>query len=175
ICADARSGDRGLRAAAAGGRRAGRSQRWPGRTPYQDPAFGLRQLVDIAIQALSPAVNQPATAVQVIDRIEDILLRIAARPALTGYFADSGGHVRLTQQVISWDELLDLAFAEITAYGASSAQVVRRLLAAYEVLERAAEGGRRAGLRQRRTRPLSESASHGIQRSAPRADALGLG
>jgi uncharacterized membrane protein len=48
------------------------------RTLYQDPAFGLRQLVDIAIQALSPAVNQPTTATQVIDRIEDILLRIAA-------------------------------------------------------------------------------------------------
>ncbi|MGO8887577.1 MAG: DUF2254 domain-containing protein [Streptosporangiaceae bacterium] len=145
------------------------------RTLYQDPAFGLRQLVDIAIQALSPAVNQPTTATQVIDRIEDILLRIAARPALTGYFADSTGRIRLTQPVTGWDELLDLAFTEITDYGSRSTQVVRRLLAAYAVLEHAAGPGRRPGLQQRRTRLLAEAASHGIQRRDARADALGLG
>jgi len=145
------------------------------RTLWQDPAFGLRQLVDIAIQALSPAVNQPTTAVQVIDRIEDLLLRIAARPGLTGYFADSDGQVRLLQPVISWEELVELAFTEITDYGASSAQVVRRLLAAYDVLERAAGPARGAVLHDRRTRLLGKSEANRIEPATLRPDPLGLG
>ncbi len=118
------------------------------RTLYQDPAYGLRQLVDIAIQALSPAVNQPTTAIQVIDRLADILRRIAASPPLTGYYADAAGRVRLLEPVTSWDDLLDLAFTEITSYGAGSAQVARRLLAAYEAIEsrlEPAQAGRTAG------------------------------
>ena len=55
-----------------------------GRTLYQDPAFGLRQLADIAAQALSPAVNQPTTAVLVIDSLEDVLLQIARSPRQSG-------------------------------------------------------------------------------------------
>ena len=98
------------------------------RTLYQDPSFGLRQLVDVAIQALSPALNQPTTAVQVIDRLQDILLRISRRPEPTGLFADDNGAVRLVQQVPTFDGLLDLAFTEITADGADSPQVARRLL-----------------------------------------------
>jgi hypothetical protein len=54
------------------------------RTMYQDPLFGIRKLVDVASQALSPAVNQPTTAVIVIDRLEELLLRIARRPQPTG-------------------------------------------------------------------------------------------
>ncbi len=67
------------------------------RTLYQDPAYGIRQLVDIAIQALSPAINQPTTAVQVIDRLEDILRRIAASTRPTGYYADGRGQVRFIE------------------------------------------------------------------------------
>ena len=58
------------------------------RTMYQDPFFGIRQLVDVASQALSPAVNQPTTAVIVIDRLEELLLRVGRRPHPTGMFTD---------------------------------------------------------------------------------------
>ena len=54
------------------------------RTLYQDPTFGIRQLVDVATQALSPAINQPTTAVLVIDRLHDLLLRIARLPTPAG-------------------------------------------------------------------------------------------
>jgi hypothetical protein len=104
------------------------------RTLYQDPSFGLRQLVDVAIQALSPALNQPTTAGQVVDRLEDILLRVAHRPEPTGLFTDGPGVVRLVQRVPTFAGLLELAFTEITADGASSPQVARRLLAAYDDL-----------------------------------------
>ncbi len=109
-----------------------------GRTLYQDPAFGLRQLADIAAQALSPAVNQPTTAVLVIDSLEDILLQIARSSHPSGCYTDQAGTVRLIMPVPGWDDCLDLAFTEITTYGAGSPQVARRLLAAYNVLEAAA-------------------------------------
>jgi uncharacterized membrane protein len=126
------------------------------RTVYQDPSFGLRQLVDIAIQALSPAVNQPTTAVQVIDRMEGLLLRIGHRADRTGYYADEAGQVRFVEPVLAWDDLLDLAFSEITAFGAASVQVSRRLLAAYDAL-------------------LQESADRGGSQAGLQPDALGLG
>ena len=56
-----------------------------------DPGFGLRQLVDIAIRALSPAVNDPTTAVQVIDRVADLLGQIVHHPDPTGWYADDCG------------------------------------------------------------------------------------
>ena len=87
------------------------------RTLYQDPTFGLRQLVDVATQALSPAINQPTTAVLVIDRLHDLLLRIARLPTPTGLHVDATGTVRLVESTHSWDYLLHLAFVEVTTLG----------------------------------------------------------
>lgn len=145
------------------------------RTLYQDPAYGLRQLVDIAIQALSPAVNQPTTAIQVIDRLEDILCRIAGAPSLTGYYADAAGRIRLIEPVLSWDDCLDLAFSEITGHGAGSVQVARRLLAAYDVIESCLEPARGAGLQAGRDSLLEQAAARGMRPGELRPDPLGLG
>lgn len=101
------------------------------RTPAQDPAFGIRQLVDVATQALSPAVNQMTTAVLVIDRLQDLMLRIGREPAPTGMYTDAEGTVRLVEPTSSPSYILDLAFREISHYGAGSWQVTRRLAAAY--------------------------------------------
>jgi uncharacterized membrane protein len=142
---------------------------------YQDPAYGLRQLVDIAIQALSPAINQPTTAIQVIDRLEDIMRRIGANPRLSGYYADAAGRVRLVEPALTWDDSLDLAFTEITVYGASSPQVVRRLLAAYDVIEAGVRPSMRAGLQARREALLLQSADLAVPAGTLRPDPLGLG
>ena len=99
----------------------------PERTLYQDPYYGLRELVDVAAQALSPAVNAPTTAVQVIDRLEDILRQIAGLPDPTGLITDEDGEVRLIMKSHTWDETVDLALAEIRLFGATSPQVTRRL------------------------------------------------
>ena len=105
------------------------------RTLYQDPTFGLRQLVDVATQALSPAINQPTTAVLVIDRLHDLLLRIARLPTPTGLHVDTTGMVRLSEPTYSWAYLLHLAFVEVTALGISSPHVTRRLAAALQDLQ----------------------------------------
>jgi uncharacterized membrane protein len=108
------------------------------RTIEQDPAFALRVLVDIAIRALSPAVNDPTTAVQVLDYIEDLLL-VLGRRELAGRLElrDAEGRVRVVVPARRWQEFLELGVTEIRAYGATSVQVARRLRAALEELRAA--------------------------------------
>jgi uncharacterized membrane protein len=145
------------------------------RTLYQDPSFGLRQLVDIASQALSPAINQPTTAVHVIDRLEDVVMRLGRQAELTGYYADQAGTVRFVEPVMTWEDVLDLAFVEITSYGAGSVQVARRLLATYDALEAGVIAARRPAVAARRSVLLQDCADQGVAGSGLRADALGLG
>jgi len=100
------------------------------RTFEQDPKYPLRMLVDIAIRALSPAINDPTTAVQAIDQIEDLLLRLGRRALDAGCVADERGVLRLVFPTPTWEDYLTLAFDEIRQYGASSVQVMRRMRSA---------------------------------------------
>jgi uncharacterized membrane protein len=96
----------------------------------QDPKYAIRLLVDIAIRALSPAVNDPTTAVQALDQIEDLLRRLGCRQLEAGYARDAAGKIRVTFPVPTWQDYLALAFDEIRQFGAASIQVGRRLRAA---------------------------------------------
>ena len=104
------------------------------RTMDQDPAFALRMFVDIAIRGLSPAVNDPTTAVQAIDRIETLLVELHGRHLGAGVVVDAGGAPRGSFPVPDWGEYVDLALIEIRHYGAGSAQVARRLRALHDHL-----------------------------------------
>jgi uncharacterized membrane protein len=99
------------------------------RTFDQDPKYAVRLLVDIAIKALSPAINDPTTAVQALDQIGDLLLRLGSRRLEIGSFQDGSGRVRLTVPFPSWDDFLHLGFEEILSCGAKSVQVMRRMKA----------------------------------------------
>lgn len=105
------------------------------RTIEQDPAFALRILVDIAVMALSPAVNAPTTTVQVLDYIEDLLMAIGGRElAGHGELHDADGRLRVVVPVRRWQDYLELAVTEIRRYGVRSVQVSRRLRAMLEEL-----------------------------------------
>lgn len=106
------------------------------RTIDQDPAFALRILVDIAIRALSPAVNDPTTAVQMLDHIEIFVEAVALAEPRTGMIAlaDRGGTPRLFVAVRRFDHYLRLATSEIMQYGGASPQVCRRMSAMLESL-----------------------------------------
>jgi uncharacterized membrane protein len=126
---------------------------------------------------MSPAVNQDTTAVLVIDSVEDVLLQISGCPRQSGCYTDRDGTMRLIKPLPDWEDCLDLAFTEITAYGASSPQVARRLLAAYAALEAAAGPARRAGRRSggRREELSRLIAAGGLAQQALHADPMGLG
>lgn len=103
------------------------------RTIEQDPAFAVRIMVDIAIKALSPAVNDPTTAVQVINHLGDLLHVIGASDFGTDQPDDAAtGRVLIAAR--GWEQYLALGVTEIRAYGASSVQVARRLRAMLDEL-----------------------------------------
>ncbi|WP_351222598.1 DUF2254 domain-containing protein [Streptomyces sp. NPDC002133] len=105
------------------------------RTIEQDPAFALRILVDVAIRALSPAVNDPTTAVQLLNHIEAFLHTLGKAELHRRYaLHDSHGRPRLVVPGRSWEDFLQLAVTEIREYGATSIQICRRLRALLEGL-----------------------------------------
>jgi uncharacterized membrane protein len=118
------------------------------RTFEQDPKYAIRLLVDIAIKALSPAVNDPTTAVQALDQIEDLLIRLGRRRLEIGAFRDVQGSVRLLIGFPAWEDFLRLAFDEIRLYGAASVQVMRRMKALVTELIEVLPEERRAGLQK---------------------------
>jgi len=101
----------------------------------QDPKYAIRILVDIAIKALSPAINDPTTAVQALDQVEDLLLRLGRVDLSAGRVRDARGSLRLVLPVPRWEDFLVLAFDEIRYCGASSIQVMRRMRALLQDLK----------------------------------------
>jgi len=117
------------------------------RTFEQDPKYAIRLLVDIAIKALSPAINDPTTAVQALNQIEDLLLRLGCRRLEIGEFRDSDGKLRLVVPFPTWEDFLRLAFDEIRYCGALSMQVMRRMMALVSDLSSRLPEERRPALR----------------------------
>ncbi len=100
------------------------------RTFEQDPKYAMRLLVDVAIKALSPAINDPTTAVQALDQIEDLLRRLAKCDLEACQAVDRDGVIRVIYRMPTWEDYLALAFDEIRQFGSTSIQVMRRLRAA---------------------------------------------
>jgi uncharacterized membrane protein len=105
------------------------------RTMEQDPAFAFRIVVDIAIKALSPAINDPTTAVLAIDQLHRMLRSVGRRNLRTDEILDASGRLRVIFRTPNWDDFVHLAFTEIRAYGANNLQIVRRLRAMIENLK----------------------------------------
>jgi uncharacterized membrane protein len=118
------------------------------RTIEQDPEFAMRIVVDTAIRALSPAVNDPTTGTQALDVLEVLVGELAGRDLQASLARDAAGVVRVVWHSPTWDDVLDLAFDEIRGYGAGSLQVARRMRAVLEDLLAATPPQRHAGLRE---------------------------
>ncbi|MBN1208949.1 MAG: DUF2254 domain-containing protein [Myxococcaceae bacterium] len=116
------------------------------RTLQQDTAFGFRQLVDIAERALSPGINDPTTAVQAIDQLQDLLRRLVRRRFPSPARQDEDGTLRLICPRPDWNSYVRLAVDEVRQYGEGSLQVTRRLRFLLEDLLRVAPGFRRGEL-----------------------------
>jgi len=151
----------------------------PERAFEQDPKYALRILVDVAIKALSPAINDPTTAVQALDQIEDILIRLGCRNLNVGEMCDAGGHLRLVVPVPTWDDLVALALDEIRFCGATSVQVMRRMRALLQDLSDHVLPERRAALQDYLARIdrgiRRDLADADDQRDALQRDRQGLG
>jgi len=120
------------------------------RTFAQDPKYILRLLVDISIKALSPAINDPTTAVQALDHIEDLLGRLGRSDLDIGRRYDASGALRLTMPAPSWEDYLSLACDEIRLCGSTSPQVMRRMRAMFNDLIEEVPPARRPALERQR-------------------------
>ncbi|MGB7449079.1 MAG: DUF2254 domain-containing protein [Ornithinimicrobium sp.] len=109
------------------------------RSMEQDVTFGIRQLVDIAERALSPGINDPTTAVQVLNELHTILRCIAVEPDTPAAHHDSEGVTRAVLSEWSFGQYLDLSIDEIAHWGESSLQVAPRLQQLLEQLAQVAQ------------------------------------
>jgi len=104
------------------------------RTMEQDPTFAFRIVIDIALRALSPAINDPTTAVLAIDQLHRMLRLVGQRHLRTDEISGRSGRLRVIVRTPNWDDFVNLAFSEIRMFGAGNIQVVRRLRAMIENL-----------------------------------------
>lgn len=118
------------------------------RTIEQDPTFAFRVIVDIAIKALSKAINDPTTAVLAIDQLHRLLRLVGKRDLRNENICDRAGRLRVILRTPNWEDFVQLAYSEIRLYGAENFQIARRLRAMTENLIQTLPEQRHAALRR---------------------------
>jgi len=116
------------------------------RTLEQDPIFAFRILVDIALKALSPAINDPTTAVLALDQVHRLLRMLGKRQLRSEVIADDGGTPRLIFRTPNWEDFVNVACKEVRACGGHNLQIVRRMRAMLENVVRNVPERRAASL-----------------------------
>ena len=111
----------------------------PSRTLQQDVEFGVLQIADIALKAISPAVNDPSTAITCLDQLGRIMIRWMGRESPRRALFGPPNALRVTMPWISLDELLDTAFEQIRHYAQTDLAVSLRLLRTLQDMTWAAE------------------------------------
>lgn len=97
------------------------------RTMEQDPIFSFRIEVDIALKALSPAINDPTTAVLAIDQLHRLLRIVGERSLSDNEITDKNGQLRVIFRTPNWEDFVHITFREVRQCGAGSIQIARRL------------------------------------------------
>ena len=122
------------------------------RTFDQDPGLALRVLADIALKALSAAINDPTTAVQALDGTESILRDLAGRDLDIRRFEGAGGELRVILAVPTWEQFVGVALDEVIGLSPISVQVQNRLHRLFDNLARAIPPERWPALQERSQR-----------------------
>lgn len=120
----------------------------PERTMEQDPTFSFRILADVALKALSPAINDPTTAVLAIDQIHRLLRVVGKRQLRDQGVRDHDGRVRVIFRTPDWEDFVQISCSEIRACGAHNLQIARRLRAMLDNLIRSLPPYRHPALHQ---------------------------
>jgi len=149
------------------------------RTMEQDPTFAFRIMVDIASKALSPAINDPTTAVLAVNQIHHLLRFVGTRNLDDGLVYDAKNRLRLVYRTPDWEDFVRVAVTEIRHFGGESIQIARRLRAMLQDLIHKLPSTRTELLRQELTL-LHRSAERFFSEPEDRAfaeisDAQGVG
>ncbi|WP_321896321.1 DUF2254 domain-containing protein [Paraburkholderia heleia] len=118
------------------------------RTMEQDPMFAFRIEVDIALKALSPAINDPTTAVLAIDQLHRLLRMVGKRSLANREIYDQDGQPRVAFYTPDWEDYVHICFREIRIAGTGSIQIDRRLRAMIDNLTMTLPVSHHAALRR---------------------------
>jgi uncharacterized membrane protein len=135
----------------------------PSRTLQQDVEFGVIQLVDIGLRAISPAVNDPSTAISCVDQLSRVLIRWLSRVPPRSCLYDPPYVPRVVLPWIGFDGLMDTAFEQIRHYAVADAAVSLRLLRAIEDLARNAREPEVQDSLRRRARRIVDGCAGRLQ------------
>jgi uncharacterized membrane protein len=149
------------------------------RTHEQDPTLAFRIIVDVANKALSPAINDPTTAVLALDQLHHLLYKVGSRRLDDGLIRDETGKIRLIYRTPDWDDFVELAVTEIRQFGSQCIQIPRRLRAMIENLIETLPHQRTGRLRQELS-VLQRTSEHSFTEPEDRAlasaaDSQGMG
>jgi uncharacterized membrane protein len=131
------------------------------RTIEQDAPFGVQQMVDIGLKALSPGINDPATAILAIDRVTEVLVRLAARRLERRCRRDDKA-LRVIARGPTFAGLVELAYAGLRENGAAHYAVLMRLLWSVERVAAATRNSHRLSLLSTAAARVSDCARRGL-------------
>ena len=141
------------------------------RSPWQDIECAVNQLVEIAVRALSPGVNDPFTAIACVDHLGSALSRLAQREMPSPYRHDDQGQLRLISPAITFPTITDAAFNQIRQYGRSSAAVTIRLLETIAVIAEFVHRAEDRAALLRHAEMIIRGAGKGLSESEDRREA----
>ncbi|HEX5428353.1 MAG TPA: DUF2254 domain-containing protein [Pedococcus sp.] len=118
------------------------------RTAEQDAAFGVRQLADVASKALSPAINDPYTAVQAVDHLSVVLASLAQRTLGPVTVTDASGVPRVHVPARDWEYFVDLGLGQVRRYGHTEPRVVLALFRVARDIATFCDSEQRAAVRR---------------------------
>jgi uncharacterized membrane protein len=131
----------------------------PERTPEQDVEFGIVEISDIAIKALSPGINDPTTAYRCIDRLSEVLLEMGTRAPPAPWRTEEG-HVHYLARHPTFERAVGLAFDQIRHFGASNPGIVRKLLEVFTRLASLVPPSRREILHAQLAAVVGDARTH---------------
>ncbi|WP_420465827.1 DUF2254 domain-containing protein [Panacagrimonas sp.] len=140
------------------------------RTPTQDFEYSLLQLVEVAVRALSPGVNDPFTAIRCIDRLGSALCCLSQREMPSPYRMDDQQHLRIIAPTIGFSEMLDAAFNQIRQNARANAAVSIRLLEMLAIIARAADRSEDLAAIRRHADMVHAGANEALPEAGDRAD-----
>lgn len=145
--------------------------RGPRRTLRQDVEFAIDQLVEVAVRALSPGVNDPFTAINCIDRLGAALIDLAGRTIPSRLRYDEAGRLRIVTDASTVDGMVDAAFHQIRQASRSDEAVTLRLLETIAAVGRRTEDAEFRAALMRHAELIHRGATEGLEDRADRRDA----
>ena len=138
------------------------------RNEQQDVEFPINQLVEVALRAISPAVNDPFTAIRCIDRLGAGLFRLAQQEFSSPYRYDTQGNLRVIAEGVTFEALVDSAFNQIRRYGRSDAAVTMRLLEAIDTIASYTSNTKLRAVLRRHAEMIQRGSSEGLSEALDR-------